>query len=62
MIKSKRKEDYKKELREKWIKFFEKEHLRYPSHDEIVIWNYGFNHGYKARKERTLDLLKLRDN
>lgn len=54
----KRKKDYKKELREKWIKINKETHFRHPSHDEVTAWNYGFDHGYKARKLREKDLEK----
>lgn len=57
----KRKEGYKKDFREKWIKKFQRVYGRHPTHEEVVIWNYGYDRGYKARKERILDLLNAKN-
>jgi len=56
-FKSKRKKNYAKEYLKKWIKKFQEINFRHPTHDEVVIWNYGFDAGYKARKQRILNQL-----
>lgn len=56
-FKSKRKKNYAKEYLEKWIKKFQEMHFRHPTHEEVVVWNYGFDAGYKARKRRIMSQL-----